>query len=293
MVRDVMNDASIDVDALKGNYRNDSLPYHLWTVALDCKKKRDAFWRWSRRMKFSNNILSIPLLLLSSGAGLTSMAQLGTQANTTLSALVTVFGVTSAALTAFQRYFRYAERAEQGKHMAKNYARIARRIESTLIMVGSKVTKLDAKEFENFMEEVQQELDSLIQETEEVPKELMNDSGLYDKLIESFMPKSNYALHPMLPMEDLQQVVGVSRAPEHRRLPAISDARTMEELLQDRERFEQLVGLLHEVQQRNESDTDMYQADLLQGIHRMRQKINHLATSLQRKDLCVEYTSIE
>jgi hypothetical protein len=191
-----MEKTAIDLEALKNKYKEDSLPHHLWGTALDCKRRRDAFWRHSFKMRLYNNLISVPLLILSSITGLTSVAQLSSVSteisneteqtpNITMPIVVTVFGVSSAILTALQKYFRYAERSEHSKHMAKNYGRVARRIENTMVLVESSAIKMDAATFLKFVEEVQKDTDSLMQEMDDIPKELINDKNIYKRILDS------------------------------------------------------------------------------------------------------------
>lgn len=179
-------DAALNLEALKNKYKEDSLPHHIWSIALDCKKRRDAFWRHTKKMKIYNNLISIPLLLLSSVSGLTSVASIstansnsdlqdgGSDDKNVMPIVVSVFSVTAALVTALQRYFRFAERAQHSKHMAKNYARIARRIENTMVLVESSAITMEASMFLKFMEEIQRDTDSLMQEMDDLPRELMH-----------------------------------------------------------------------------------------------------------------------
>ena len=197
-----MDHTVIDLEALKNKYKNDSIPHHIWSMALDCKRRRDAFWHHSRRMHWKANLISIPLLILSSLTGLTSVAQLGvistqnpdltvptdvqkqTKGNMTLSIIVTATGVSTAVLTAFQRYFRYAERCEHANLMAKNYARIARRIENMMVLVESNVATIAPNEFRQFIEDIQKDIDSLMQEINEMPRELLHKKRYYKTMIQ-------------------------------------------------------------------------------------------------------------
>lgn len=194
-----MEKTVIDLEALKNKYKNDSIPHHMWSIAFDCKKRRDAFWRHSRRLKTYNNILSVPLLILSSLTGLTSVAQLGVvtsensnteatskiQQGIALPLVVTISGVLTAVLTASQRYFRYAERSEHSKLMAKNYARIARRIENTMMLVESSVATLEAETFKKFVEDIQKDVDSLMQEVDDMPEELVKSKKFWKTLFKN------------------------------------------------------------------------------------------------------------
>lgn len=198
-----MEKTAIDLEALKNKYKEDSLPHHLWGNALDCKRRRDAFWRHSSKMRLYNNLISVPLLILSSITGLTSVAQLSSVSteisneteqtpNITMPVVVTVFGVSSAILTALQKYFRYAERSEHSKHMAKNYGRVARRIENTMVLVESSAIKMDAATFLKFVEEIQKDTDSLMQEMDDIPKELINDKNIYKRILHGEENPTNF-----------------------------------------------------------------------------------------------------
>lgn len=196
-----MENIVINVDALKNNYEDDPLSFHIWYIAIDCKRRRDAYWRHYERMKIKSNIVSIPLLILTSATGLTSVANLSTESSSlsnavALPAIVTVFGVSSAILSALQKYFRYSERSEHSKHMAKAYGRIARRIENTMIMLKSKATSFDPETFQKFVEEVQKDTESLSQETDDVPRELLNDKNVYHKMIDSMKTNVSHFLPP-------------------------------------------------------------------------------------------------
>jgi hypothetical protein len=170
-----MDKTVIDIEQLKKKYTCDSLPYHLWHIALDCKRRRDAFWKHHQRLKVKGNIFSIPLLLVSSITGVTSVANLGAKDNYALSITMSVFGTLSALLTAMQKYFRYSERAEHARHFAKTYGRISRRIENMMVLVESSAITMQPEAFLKFVEDIQKDTDSLLQEQSELPKELMHN----------------------------------------------------------------------------------------------------------------------
>lgn len=179
-----MERAAINIEALKRKHNEDSLPFHMWCVALDCKRRRDAFWRHYKSLKLYAGLITVPMILTTSVTGLTSVAHLGTAIgllgtpNKPTNELgvpiaVTVFSVTSAVLTALQKYFGYSERAEHAKHLAKTYGRIARRIENTMILVESEAITMQPEAFLKFLEDIQKDIDSLMQETDDVPTELV------------------------------------------------------------------------------------------------------------------------
>ena len=167
-------DKVIDLDTLREKYTEDALPYHIWSVALDCKQRSLAFWLHCMRMKFRHNVISIPLLIFSSITGVSSVAQIGSSGtNYGLSVIVTIFGVTTAILTALQRYFRYSERAEESKYMAKNYAKISRMIQHNMTLVESKAIQFQPEAFLKFVEGFHKEIDTILSEATDLPHELL------------------------------------------------------------------------------------------------------------------------
>jgi len=167
-------DKVIDLDTLREKYTEDALPYHIWSVALDCKQRSLAFWLHCMRMKFRHNVISIPLLIFSSVTGVSSVAQIGSSGtNYGLSVIVTIFGVTTAILTALQRYFRYSERAEESKYMAKNYAKISRMIQHNMTLVESNAIQFQPEAFLKFVEGFHKEIDTILSEATDLPHELL------------------------------------------------------------------------------------------------------------------------
>jgi len=169
-------DQEIDLAKLKETYRADPLTYHIWSVAADCKVRSRAFWQHFVRMKRRHNWISVPLLILSSGTGVSSVAQIGggNGAGAALSVLVTVLGVSVAILTALQRYLRYSERAEEARYMARSFARIARTIQYNMTLVESRAISFKPEAFVKFFDGIHKDMDTLLGETKDLPKELLS-----------------------------------------------------------------------------------------------------------------------
>ena len=169
-------DQEIDLAKLKETYRADPLTYHIWSVAADCKVRSRAFWQHFVRMKRRHNWISVPLLILSSGTGVSSVAQIGggNGAGAALSVLVTVLGVSVAILTALQRYLRYSERAEEARYMARSFARIARTIQYNMTLVESRAISFKPEAFVKFVDGIHKDMDTLLGETKDLPKELLS-----------------------------------------------------------------------------------------------------------------------
>ena len=162
------NAVVINIEKLKRKHERDSLPYYIWSIALNCKKNSRAFWEMEKTLRFKERIISIPLLVLSSASGITSVSLQQSLTSATADVMVAL-GVSSACLVAIQKLTRYTERAEKAKNIAKSYARIARRIETTMVFVESEIIKFDQIEFIKFIRDIEKELDTILSETDEVP----------------------------------------------------------------------------------------------------------------------------
>lgn len=156
-----------NLEAKKSRYTNDPLILHLIQLAISCKLRSRAYWEMNGSLLRSAHGLSIPLLLISSATGLTSAIQL-VLSTTSLQILVSIFGVSTAFMSALQKYFRYAERAEQAKHIAKRYERLAKRIQNMLVFVESSIARVEDETFTKFIHETTNSLDTLVAEAEEM-----------------------------------------------------------------------------------------------------------------------------
>jgi hypothetical protein len=169
---EMANDIFINVETLKNESPQDYLIHYLEKRASHCRQRRQAYWEHFTSMKFRHNFISIPLLVLSSGTGVASAAQLNGNIKDEIGILVTVLGVSSAILTAVQRYCGYSERAENSKLMAKSWGRLSRRIENTLLFVKSKATSVNDTVFTKMVEEIQKDIDAVAQQAEDIPSKL-------------------------------------------------------------------------------------------------------------------------
>lgn len=159
-------------------FLQDHMRYHLMSSKLECEHNRDAFWRSYRKFKRKSNLLSVPLLVLSSATGITSISsvsQLNKFANNFEIApiLAAVFGVSTAILSGLQKYFRYSERAENCKYIAKSYNRLAKRIKNTMSFIHSDFMKITPNGLYKFMDDINKEIISLSREIDEQPLELI------------------------------------------------------------------------------------------------------------------------
>lgn len=150
---------------------------HLWIWAGKCKSRRDAYWNEHYNYYIKNNWISIPLILMSGLTSVVSVTNIGTGAGATFDAAgvawaSTVLAFGTSVLAALQRYFKYGERAEQCKAVAKNYTRIAYMIEFTNNLMSSNPQRYEKAEMEKlaiFAETVRKDLELVINDTNDIP----------------------------------------------------------------------------------------------------------------------------
>lgn len=147
---------------------------HLWIWAGKCKTRRDAYWSEHYRYYIKNNWISIPLIVLSSLTSVVSVTNIGTAYNSeSLAWSSTALAFGTSVLAALQRYFKYGERAEQCKAVAKNYTRIAYMIEFTTNLLTASPHRYEKAEMEKlaiFAETVRKDLELVINDTNDIPE---------------------------------------------------------------------------------------------------------------------------
>ncbi len=159
------------LNALLAEKTENTITDQLWLWVLDCKMRRNAYWKQFYRYQKYNNILSTPLTLIASATGITSIAQLGYE-NSAIQISVAVLGVLSTALTAYQRYFNWGEKALHCREVAKRYTILARKAEMQANLYQNNRITMDV--LQEFMETFRKELDAIQTETEELPTEILD-----------------------------------------------------------------------------------------------------------------------
>ncbi len=162
--------------------KENNITDQLWLWILDCKLRRSAYWKQYYRYQKYNNILSTPLTLIASATGVTSIAQLGYE-NTAIQVTVAVLGVLSTAMTAYQRYFNWGQKAIHCRDIAKRYGQLARRGEMQVNLFMTKRITIDV--LVEFMENFRKELDQVQAEAEDMPTEILNKKVLADPKMSS------------------------------------------------------------------------------------------------------------
>lgn len=176
------------------NNERDKIIKSLYILAHEFEVKRNIYWTHHKSLRYRNHCLSVPLLFVTSFTAATSSAQASNINSNirTLPIIISVFGVSSAILTALQKYLRYAERSETSKYISKMYGLIASKVEGQieLIKAGHKIPT--QKEYNAFLDKINQEAQSLQLEIDVVPTALMkyeqnkymnNDDDNYNNVV--------------------------------------------------------------------------------------------------------------
>ena len=134
----------------------------------DCVMRKNMYWKMSYKFQKLNNFVSIPLLVLSSVTGLTSVSQVSsTTANPAVLWVTAATGTLATFIAALQRCLRYGERGEQCKILAKRYADLGRKIDIKLDQFNSgALPEWTIKEIGQFADEMVQEFAKLLNETQ-------------------------------------------------------------------------------------------------------------------------------
>lgn len=190
---ETQSEISEDIRLVSNNpetaYLQDHMRFHLMSAKLECEHNRDAFWRTYRKFKRKSNWISVPLLILSSATGITSVTSVS-QLNTLTAnievapILAAIFGVGTAVLSGLQKYFRYSERAENCKYVAKSYNRLSKRIKNTMSFIHSDFMKITPSGLYKFIDDINKEIISLSREIDEQPIELIKSRQEHVKVMQ-------------------------------------------------------------------------------------------------------------
>lgn len=127
----------------------------------------DAYNIHSVHLKNRQNLITLPLLIITSATGVIASLEINKIAGI-------IVGASSAVLTAVQRYCSYAERSENARMTAKSYIKIINKIENMRLSMKSKVvTAVSQEMFSKFIREIQSIANSTRENSMEVPWELL------------------------------------------------------------------------------------------------------------------------
>ena len=152
----------------ESDFEHDYIVKYLTDYEERYSQFRDAYNIHSVHLKNRHNLITLPLLIITSSTGV--IASL----DSVPKAVGIVVGASSAVLTAIQRYCAYAERSENARLTAKSYSKILNKIENMRLSMNSKVIQSVSQEmFSKFIREIQGLTNSTRENAMEVPWELL------------------------------------------------------------------------------------------------------------------------
>jgi len=141
---------------------------HLGYFKHVCKQSKDAYDIHAVHLKNRHNLITFPLLIITSATGVIAAVDVQKTAGI-------IVGAASAVLTAIQRYCAYSERSENARMTAKSFARLVRKIENIELAIESKskIVEMTDEMKAKYVTEIQAELDSAQENAKDVPWELL------------------------------------------------------------------------------------------------------------------------
>ena len=158
------------------------LKKYLEDYATLCKRYRDAYNIHAVHLKNRHNMITFPLLVITSATGVIASLDRTKTAGV-------IVGAASAILTAIQRYCSYAERSENARMTAKSHAKIIRKIENMILIMESPTVTAPDVMFAKFLREIQSEIDSTHENAKDVPWELLKYIDTIDAKVGCFPVK--------------------------------------------------------------------------------------------------------
>lgn len=147
-------------------FESDQLKGHLGYFKDICRKSRDAYDIHAVHLKNRHNMITFPLLIITSATGVIAGLDVQRVAGV-------IVGAASAVLTAIQRYCAYSERSENARMTAKNFGKIIRKIENLELVMNSKIVEVSEETKAKNLFEIQSEMDSAHENAKDVPWELL------------------------------------------------------------------------------------------------------------------------
>jgi hypothetical protein len=154
----------------------DPLKYYLLKYKKICERCRDAYDVHAVHLKIKHDLITLPLLIITSATGVIA----GLNVSKTAGIIV---GAASAVITAIQRYCGYAERSENARMIAKHHARIIRKIDNMFLVMDSNIVNISKEMFSKFLRDIQSEIDSTHENAKDIPWELLKYINTIDASI--------------------------------------------------------------------------------------------------------------
>jgi hypothetical protein len=185
----ITREIRVDIGALKEkllkySFKCKFLDYmfeYLTNYKKMCQRRRDAYNIFSTKLKYRHNLISIPLIAVTSGTSVIAALSIN-------KIIVTSLGALAAVLTAVQRFCAYAERAENARMIAKGHSKISRKIEDAILYIKSGATFVDPALFTKQIEDIQKDYEAVNQQANDIPWELLQYIDTVDSHIGCFFP---------------------------------------------------------------------------------------------------------
>ena len=161
----------------------------LQNLYIDYARKEIIYWKHYRGFRCRNNWLSIPLIIMTSITGATSVSQLSPSASRAMAYVVVVFGMSSAVLTGLQKYLKYAERMEHCKYVSKSYAFLIERIRNIILLFNAGM--INKQDLTNYINDIHQERLRIIHYVDIVPLKLIG----HNRFVRFFIGKFSKCLY--------------------------------------------------------------------------------------------------
>ena len=145
---------------------SDKLKGHLGYFKVICQKSRDAYDIHAVHLKNRHNMITFPLLVITSATGVIASVDI----QKTVGIIV---GAASAVLTAIQRYCAYSERSENARMTAKSFSKLIRKIENLELAMDSRLVEMSEEMKAKNLAEIQSEMDSAHENAKDIPWELL------------------------------------------------------------------------------------------------------------------------
>jgi hypothetical protein len=145
---------------------SDKLKGHLGYFKVICQKSRDAYDIHAVHLKNRHNMITFPLLVITSATGVIASVDVQKIAGI-------IVGAASAVLTAIQRYCAYSERSENARMTAKSFSKLIRKIENLELAMDSRLVEMSEEMKAKNLTEIQSEMDSAHENAKDIPWELL------------------------------------------------------------------------------------------------------------------------
>ena len=147
-------------------FQADKLKGHLGYFKVICQKSRDAYDIHVVHLHNRHNLITFPLLIITSATGVIASVDVPKAAGI-------VVGAASAVLTAVQRYCAYSERSENARMTAKSFSKLIRKIENLELAMESNIVDMTTEMKAKYLAEIQSEMDSVHENAKDIPWELL------------------------------------------------------------------------------------------------------------------------